>query len=1020
VGRISAGDDVFRALADPTRRGLLDLLVAGPKSVTALCASFTISQSALSQHLRVLRDAGVVTGDRVGRERRYALNPDSLLPVREWIRGHETASEAVRTAEITAGDTFVGRKRELAEVAELIATHRMVTLTGPAGVGKTRLAVEVHRNRGGGDQMDSCFIDLGSTRDPGLVPHAAAVALEVRERSGRDLVGSLVDHLRRRAALLVLDNCEHVADGCSELARALLMDCPEVSILATSQIPLEVAEQETYPVPALATAGENDDAEAILASESVRLFADRSAAGRGGFVLTLDSAPMVARICRRLEGMPLAIELAAARIGVLSPAEIAEHLDADRFRLLTGGTEAGLNRHQTLRSALEWSHSLLPQPERVLLRRMAVFAGGCTMDAIAAVCADDGSAGDDLLDPLAALVAKSLVVADTSGSRSRYRLLESIRLYAIEQLSEAGEIREVRLRHARWFTTLAEHAEPELSGPSVWSWLARLDSEHDNLRAALTFGIEEPDAGIALRLAGALTLFWRLRGHFREGRGWLEAALAHPGDGDTRVRAKVLWGGGFLALMLDDVEAAGPYLQKALALNRRSGDVREEGRSLLLLGNAANLADISAAEPLLDQAIQSAREADDAWCLGHALALLAMARASGGDGEGARRLLNECVRVARAAQEPQALRIGLHLLGNMALARGDHGSAEALLGEGLDVSRLLAEPFDIAAHLCSLGELARRRGDATGARRLLEEALSLASATGMPTVIAKALGGLAAVAVSQGDLGTARNHLDEGTRVVSEAHLQNFSIPLVQSDVAAAEGDLAGARTVLEEVLVLARSQGMNDTAGEALHRLGRLSLSRLAGDAGLATKQHQEALAARVAFGDRAGLAESLEALGGLAAAGGRFVYAVRLLGAAHALRQIGGYARSPAEEREHERDIARARGGLGADGFEAAWTQGAAMGPGKAVAYARRGRGSRSRPMHGWGSLTRAELGVADLAADGLTNAQIAERLFISISTVQSHLSRVFAKLGLESRSQLARERFRRHTHTLGQKDQ
>jgi predicted ATPase/transcriptional regulator with XRE-family HTH domain len=459
--------------------------------------------------------------------------------------------------------SFIGREREQAEVVALLGRVRLLTLTGSGGVGKTRLALVV-----AGDLVDQYpagvwLVELAALAEPGLVPGTAAQILGVREEVGRPLTASIADHLKEKRLLLVLDNCEHLVAACAALASALLRTCPHLHILATSREALEVAGEHRYRVPSLPVPDLTHlpPPERLVESAAVALFLARAQERRADFALTAQNAQAVAQVCVRLDGIPLAMELAAARVDSLSVEGIAARLD-NRFRLLTGGARDALPRQRTLRATLDWSYDLLSEPEQALLDRLAVFAGGWTLAAAEAVCVGEGVEGWEVLDLLGSLVNKSLVQTEEAGGEVRYELLETVRQYGQERLAVAGGAAAVRDRHLAWCLALAEKAAPHLTGPEQGGWLTRLETEHDNLRAALVSARETGADELGLRLAAALSHFWYIRSYCSEGRGWLEAALARGGSAWPTARARALNGAGNLARQQGDNRGRWPCTRK--------------------------------------------------------------------------------------------------------------------------------------------------------------------------------------------------------------------------------------------------------------------------------------------------------------------------------------------------------------------------------------------------------------------------------------------------------------------------
>jgi len=903
---------------------------------------------------------------------------------------------------------FVGRGAELAELVGILNRERLVTLHGPPGVGKTRLAIEavvaVAPQFAGG----IWWVDLTATAEPEQLIPAVARALRVHEHPGGPLVEAVVGLVGRKHLLLVLDNCEHLIDAVTAAAQSLLEGCPGLNILATSRQPLTMVGERRWMVNPLSLPGAGADPDAVSGTEAGELFCARAGAISPTFSLRPDTAPAVAEICRRLDGIPLAIELAAARLGVLAVEEIAARLD-DRFKLLGGGSRAFWGRHQTLAEALAWSYELLVPEEQCLLRRLGVFCGAVSLDTVEAVCAGGDLSSGEILNHLSALISKSLVAAHAATAPATYQLLETVRAYAVERLAAGDERADLERRYIRWYRGLAEQAEDHLTTSEQPDWLERLDASYNDLHAALALALEEPTGDEALRLAAALCLYWRMRGRFSEGRRWLEAALARP-EASPALRAKGLWALGFLDTMLNDFGAAEARLSAASTLYRRLGDERGTARALLLLGNCRLIDEgPAAAVEALDESAALARDAGDPWCLAHALALAGNGRIEAGDLATARSVLDEGLAVARSAAEPQGLRIVLSLRGRLALIEGDHGLAERLLEEGLGVSADLRDAYGISAALVSIAEIRISRGQYAEAQRLLEEGLRLAqaegpSSDGVPLFIF--LEGRLALEVGNFTLARA---LFEKAQAEAVGPYLRMSLAMSLGEVALAQEDLPVARPLLEDALQRAEASGRQSSTAGALHALGALEMAE--GRMAQAEARYCQALALRHEIGDAGGVVESLEAVAALAAEIDNPKRVARLLGAAFAQRQAVGYARSPRHEASYCTALVVAKDALATEDFEAAWGEGERSLLCDAVDYAGRGRGRRpGRPAGGWEGLTPSEREVARLVAEGLDNSQIAARRFVSVGTVKKHVGCVFAKLGVSSRVEVTREALRR----------
>jgi predicted ATPase/DNA-binding SARP family transcriptional activator len=657
--------------------------------------------------------------------------------------------------------SFIGRECELAEVRRLLGETRLLTLTGAGGVGKTRLALEAAR-AATGDYPDGVWlVELAALADPTLVPQAMARVLGVAERPGEPVVEAIVGRLTGKRALLVLDNCEHLVEACAALVDEVLRRCIEVRVLATSRERLRIAGESAWRVPSLALPGAAALTPVALAgSDAVQLFVARAAAAQPGWALTDGNAAAVAEICARLDGVPLALELAAARLRALSVAQVAARLD-DAFRLLTGGSRAALPRQQTLRATIDWSYDLLDEPERVVLRRLSVFAGGWTLEAAEAVCAGDGIEGWAVLDLVAQLVDKSLVVADAADDRVRHRLLETIRQYARDRLVETPEMAAVRDRHRAWCLALAEAAEPALWGNEHLVWLTRLEAEHDNLRAALAWSQEAaPSEG--LRLAASLYHFWRVRGHQSESRRWLNDLLALAPT-PTAARGKALVMAGMAARGWSDLTASRLLLEESLAICRASGDRAGAAYALNELAFTVNLlGDAAQAQAYLEDGLALALAVNDARRVRSIQNMLGTVLAARGDYGRARTLLAETAALDRQAGDAWSAALSLVRLGQVAWQQGEVAGATAALRESLGLLQDLGDRNHLPEVMLSLGLVSQVAGDEASARSWLEESLTVARAAAKPPYVSWSLWGLGQLAGARGEYGQADAAFREG------------------------------------------------------------------------------------------------------------------------------------------------------------------------------------------------------------------------------------------------------------------
>ncbi len=688
---------------------------------------------------------------------------------------------------------FIGRDKEIAEVKDLLEKSRLLTMTGAGGCGKTRLAYRAVEDLL--DQYpDGIWVaELAALSDSGLVPQAVANALRLREQPGMALNETLVEHLKDRSLLLVLDNCEHLLAACAGLADLILRECPRVRILCTSRERLGVPGEQTYRVPSLSLPeqGRAATSEGLSEYEAVRLFVDRAQLQSTSFAITDRNAHALASVCRGLDGIPLAIELAAARVRSMSVEELNQHLD-DRFRLLTDGSRTALPRQQTLRALIDWSYDLLNEAEKALLCRLSVFAGGWTVDAAEKVCSGGGVADREVLDVLTSLVDKSLVVTEEKDGATRYSMLETIRQYALDRLQESDDGDAWQDRHLAHFLDLAEEAESGLVGADQKEWHNLLETEHDNLRAALRHSLTMTgDSGCGLRLAGALWRFWEGRGHLTEGRAWLFGLLATaPTDSGGSERAKALNAAGLLAFRQGDYPSARALYEESLAIYRELGDRRGIAHSLNNLGNVA---------------------------------------CEQGDYPSARALFEESLAIYRELGDRRGIAISLGNLGNVAYDQGDYPSARALYEESLAIHREMGDRWGIAASLNNLGNVACDQGDYPSARALHEESLAIRRELGDQRGIAQSLEGLAPVAAALAEPHRAARIWGAAERLREEigAPLPPNERPRYERQVATARAALGsetfaaawaeGRAMSMEQAIdyALADEKGGKETAGE-------------------------------------------------------------------------------------------------------------------------------------------------------------------------------------------------------------
>jgi predicted ATPase/DNA-binding SARP family transcriptional activator len=629
--------------------------------------------------------------------------------------------------------SFIGREKEVDQITRLLGKNRLVTLTGSGGVGKTRLAIQSARDSIKKFKDAVCWVELVGLQDGSLIPQEIAQALDVREVSNQPMMETLKTHLKSKGLLLVLDNCEHLIEACAQTVEGLLAACPKLKILATSRERLDLFNETTWNVPSLPLPEMQQALSLKQLKEfaSIQLFVERARNVKSDFVLTEQNASSIAQICNRLDGIPLAIELASARIKLLSVDEIASRL-SDRFSLLTSGTRTALPRQQTLRAAIDWSHDLLTEPERILFRRLAVFPGGFTLEAAETVCSQ-GMKQSDILDLLAHLVDKSLVIveADSEVGETRYHLLETIRQYALEKLVETGEAPAIRDGHLEFFVRLAEETEPHLYAPDQIIWFNRADAEIDNMRAALDWSTTDMQDGNTehrnwrmrngLQLAGVLAWFWQ-RGYSRELAERLEYILSSPlAKKPILERARALNTMGLLQWTLADFSAARMYLEEALAIGRQYNDKLTLSWSLSHLGNVfVGLRELNSAQPLLEEAVEVTKDLPGIakTIRGYALGFLGDIPLMRNDNAGAMLLYEESAKLLRETHNLNMLAYAIRRLGYLALKQNEYKRAKDLFKESLISNLEVGHQLGVAAAMAGLAELALEEGEKTRAAQL--------------------------------------------------------------------------------------------------------------------------------------------------------------------------------------------------------------------------------------------------------------------------------------------------------------
>ncbi len=893
------------------------------------------------------------------------------------MRAREAGQRSVASTLPAPSTLLIGRDQDVAAARErLLAPHvRLLTFTGPAGTGKTRLALAV----AAGVQVEFAdgihFVDLAPIRDSTLVLTAIAQVLGVRDAGDQPLRQTLLLCVQPRQLALMLDNFEQVIDA-APLVAELLAASPNLKIVVTSREALHLSWEHEWPVPPLLLpAPTAAGADTIAQSAAVRLFVERARAHQPGFALTEDHAEVVKDICIRLDGLPLAIELAAAATKVLPLAAIQARLN-QRLLLLTGGPRDAPVRQQTLRAAVAWSYGLLSGDERAMFRALSVFVGGFTLEAAEAIVEPLGVDSQGVLEHARSLVDKSLVLpaASTTDALPRFRMPETIREFALEQLSASAEFELVQERHAHYFLHLADQGGLELSDLKLRTWLDRLEAEHDNLRAVLQWSEAAADAGdTGARLSSALMMFWFVRGYFGEGRGWYERVLArqHGAGQLPAVYAKVLWSAAFVSWRQGAYESAGRLSERSVSASQRH-DVSDVVMASAVRGLiAVHQSQYALAHETLDRGRELAAQTNSG--VGHAwiLAILGVLAYLEGDYPLARRWSEESLAMCRDLRQPTAIAMNLDNLGTIARRLGEYRLAQRLHQESLTLSQQLKDRAAVAQSLANLGQVAKALGDVDAAGAHYIEALQ----------IRREIGDRRGVAITCGNLGA----------------------------LAVAGGDYDTAQARLEESLAAARAVGDKRALSAALHHLAGIAFER--GDLAAAAAGYCESLQVSEQLDDRWGAARALDGGALLLCAQSRPEASLELSELSDALLNSLGVHRAPADHSAYEQLRSNLRNGLEAPAPRVTTPRARAVDVRFAVARARSLLGQQSsnspddNPAESESDvLSPRERQVAHLVARGLTNREIAGELVIAERTADTHVSNVLSKLGLRTRAQIA----------------
>ncbi len=841
--------------------------------------------------------------------------------------------------------SFVGREKELAEVKKLLQNARLLTLIGPGGTGKTRLSIQA-----ASEMLDQYpdgvwFVELAPILDPLLVPRTTTIAIGLRDEPQRPVIDMLCDYLHEKKLLLVIDNCEHLVDACARMADRILHAAPDICILASSREALGIGGEVSYRVPSLGLPDIQHlpSVESLSQYEAVRLFIDRATSALPSFTVTNENAPALAQVCFRLDGIPLALELAAAKIRVLSLEQIAKRLD-DRFKLLTGGSRTALERHQTLRAAIDWSYNLLPSAEQILFRRLSVFSGGWTLEAAEWVCKGDSVQSEDILNLLEKLINKSLVIKEETENESRYHMLETIRQYAHEKLVMASEKQDMCNRHLKYFLKLSEQIEAELVGPQQVEWLARTNKERSNLRAALEHAIRS-DVEAGLFISGRLEHFWR-NFDLREGARWLAEFLQKPEPkGHPHARAKALYTQGRFLFNFEQYNEAQAVTEESLALFRMVGDQYGEVDSLVSLGYivmVGALADPAKGSEVLKQALTLARSLGD---------------------------------IGRQAW-------ALNVLG---WDHRDYKRAFAYWEEAIMLYRQVGHWGRLADNLSELGFFLLMDGQVDAAQKFLDESNLLFQELNMKEASNFLLSAYGQIALRRGDYELARTYFQEDVRINNKLG-HRISYLWAVSRLGFAElraGNIAEARQIFAETAQ--NFQKDESRIGVVYSLEGMSSLYIAVGKAGPAARLIGWADATREIIGDTRPKLEQSDV--------------DKVIMACITKIDEAAFSDMYAEGKKMTLDEAMVLALKTAEEITEI-----KLPPPRESTILVYIPSQREVEKQKYGGLTTREREVAAQIAQGKSNQAIAVELFVGLKTVEAHVTRILSKLGFTSRAQIA----------------
>ncbi|MCX4095776.1 helix-turn-helix transcriptional regulator [Nocardia sp. alder85J] len=908
--------------------------------------------------------------------------------------------------------SFVGRRREIAALHRIFADSQLVSIVGPGGSGKSRLAAHMAEAIGDVSPDGAWWVELHTLTTGQSVLSTICATLGLREQQGVSDTERLRSFATMHKAIVVLDNCEHVLESCADVLAELLTVRSELRFLVTSREPLGVAGETAWQMPAMELPPRSAALSEVIAFDAVRLFIDRARSASPSFRLDSFNVEAVVQICSRLDGLPMAVELAAAQSAALGPHELLAALDHS-LGLLTRGGRGRRDRHRTMWASVEWSVALLDDNERLLLRCLAAFHGSFSLQGVRWLCRGGPLEGPSTLPVLASLVHKSLVSVEARGDQRRYRLLEVTRQYAEEQLHESGDAETILSRHLAYTVEMVENDPVSAGSPEgLAGWLKALDHERGNLRPALDFALRKRPSDAVRLIAGALGVFFGIRGYFTEGRRYFTDALAVADSAPGTLRARAYAASAYLAFVSGDIRTATEHAHIAEFAARQAGDLRAVARALEVLGGIESTRDPAGAHRHLTESAELARQVDDPWCLVQALGHIALAWSAQSELEQARAGLAAVEAIIEQYGSNQFLVCWHYLVISIVELRGgDLTAAAAAATRGAGLAAALGDPVCRAQIAVHSTEIDIRRGLLREAGRGLAEFDAESRRYGRSPFVTMfvdvALGKHASAA---GELGRSRDHFEAAAVMARRSFRVGLEgdIALELADIAVLQGRSTEARLLLDTVDRCARA--LDNRWMSACADLLRAAVARMDGDVNKAREMVCSALAVYRDGGHPLEAISGLERLAGIYVAEGDSLRGARLFGAATAARRSLGARRTSLDRLRWRADRVQLLAALDRAELRAALSEGGGLTLANAIAYALRGRGPRAQGAGSWAGLTSTELLIARLVADGHTNPEIAQRIFVSRATVKTHLARIFIKTGVSNRAELAAEVVRR----------